>query len=372
MAERLAVVVFNLGGPDSPEAIRPFLFNLFNDPAIIEVPWPMRWVLARLISGRRAPIAREIYANIGGRSPLLEQTTAQADALDAVLAARGHLAKTFIAMRYWHPMTEETVAAVKAWGATRVVLLPLYPQFSSTTSGSSLNTWRRVAAKRGLDAPTAAVCCYPTLDGWVAAAADRLDAVLPRAAGHGRPRVLFSAHGLPKKVVAAGDPYQWQVERTAAAILARSAHADVDAVVCYQSRVGPLEWIGPSTEDEIRRAGADRVPVVLVPHAFVSEHSETLVELDIEYRELAEEEGVPAYLRVPTVQDHPAFVGALADLVEGALAGRRAIGSQDGGRLCPVDCGRCPTAAAPAAVEARCDVAGRATGREKVTAGRES
>lgn len=346
---KLAVVVFNLGGPDSPAAVRPFLFNLFNDPAIVGAPTPIRWLLAQLISRRRAPVAREIYRHLGGGSPLLANTEAQAAALQDALRARRPEGETrvFVAMRYWHPFAAETAAAVKAFAPDEIVLLPLYPQFSTTTSGSSFKDWRRAAAAVGLAAPTRSLCCYPTLAGFVAAVAARIRPRIAAAQARGRPRVLFSAHGLPKKVVAGGDPYQWQVEQSAAAVAAALGDSDLDWQVCYQSRVGPLEWIGPSTEAEIARAGRDGVPVVLVPIAFVSEHSETLVELDIEYRDLAEAKGVPAYLRVPTVDCEAAFVEGLAALVDETL--KRPQGclcSHEGRRICPAEWRRCAFAAA--------------------------
>lgn len=342
---RTAIVLFNLGGPDSPEAVRPFLFNLFNDPAIIGAPGPIRWALARFISWRRAPVAREIYANIGGRSPLLENTEAQARALQAALSDLGAV-EVFIAMRYWHPLTEEAVAEVAAYGPDRVLLLPLYPQYSTTTSGSSIGAWRVAAAAAGLAVPTTTVCCYPTEPGFVAELAGLLRPALEKAGARGKPRLLFSAHGLPKKIVDGGDPYQWQVEASAAAVAEALGDPDLDWVVCYQSRVGPLEWIGPSTEDEIGRAGADGRPVVVLPIAFVSEHSETLVELDIEYRHLAEQKGVPAYVRVPTVDAGAHFVAGLAALVERALSGEAALCSFQGGRICPAAWGCCPHAPA--------------------------
>jgi ferrochelatase len=194
-------------------------------------------------------------------------------------------------------------------------------------------------------APTGAVCCYPELDGFVAAAARSVREGLRRLAGGPVPRVLFSAHGLPEKVVARGDPYQFQVERTAAAVVAALEGETFDWTVCYQSRVGPLEWIRPYTEDEIRRAGRDRVPLIVVPIAFVSEHSETLVELDIEYRKLAEGLGVPGYHRAPTVGTDEAFVAALGRLVAGAANGA-ALCSGSGGRLCPPDRTQCAFAVA--------------------------
>jgi len=340
--KKVAVVLFNLGGPDSPEAVRPFLFNLFNDPAIIGAPGPVRWLLAKYISHRRAPVARQIYANLGGRSPLLEQTQAQARALEKALSAGGLEARAFICMRYWHPMTAAAVEAVQRYGPDQVVLLPLYPQYSTTTSGSSLAAWKAEAARQKLDLPTTEVCCWPTSAGLIGALAAKVSAAVHKAAAHGEPRVLFSAHGLPKKVIRGGDPYQWQVEQTAAALVEKMNLPGLDWQVCYQSRVGPLEWIGPSTEDEIKRAGADGVPLVVVPIAFVSEHSETLVELDIEYRDLAEAAGVPGYHRVPTVQDDPLFIGGLADVVHGALAAPHSPRPEGGTRRCPDACGKCP------------------------------
>jgi ferrochelatase len=341
---RIAVVLFNLGGPDGPAAVQPFLFNLFNDPAIIGLPGPFRYLVAKLISSRRAPIAREIYGRIGGKSPLLEQTEAQAQALAALLRERGHVPLVSIAMRYWHPFADQTVADVKAFKPDHVVLLPLYPQFSRTTSGSSLKQWREVAAKAGLTAPTHTVCCYPTEPGFIAAVAELTRAGYDRAqaaTGNG-PRILFSAHGLPKKVVEGGDPYQAQVEATVEAVVAEMGLPDLDHQICYQSRVGPLEWIGPSTDAEIERAGAEGKPLVVVPIAFVSEHSETLVELDLEYGELAAHNGVPHYERVPTVQAHGRFIAGLGDLVDRALTVDGRPCSHRDGRLCAPDRAHCP------------------------------
>lgn len=337
---RTAVVLFNLGGPDRQEAVEPFLFNLFNDPAIIGLPGLLRWPLARLLARRRAPLARAIYQRIGGGSPLLPNTEAQAAALTAAL---GPDTSCFIAMRYWHPRAAATVQAVAAWRPDRILLLPLYPQYSTTTTGSSVIEWRREAARVGLSVPTGLVCCWPDEPGFVASVAERVRAGLARLPAGGRPpRILFSAHGLPKRVVAAGDPYQWQVERSVAAVVEALGPEAPEHVICYQSRVGPLEWLGPATDAEIRRAGRDGVPLVVAPIAFVSEHSETLVELDLEYRHLAERSGVPAYVRVPTVDTLPAFIAGLAGVVRHALAGGRALSSGAGGRLCPAGCGRCP------------------------------
>jgi len=344
-ARRLAVVLMNLGGPDSPEAVQPFLRNLFSDPAILEVPGPLRWLLARVISARRAPYAREVYAKIGGASPLLPNTQAQATALEHALADLGAV-KVFIAMRYWHPLTEATVSAVKLYGPSDTLLLPLYPQFSGTTTGSSVKRWREAARSAGLDAPTRVVCCYPREPGFIATASDLILPRLHEAKAKGSPRLLLSAHGLPKKTVERGDPYQAQIEQSARAIVEAikakaPAWSDLDYVVCYQSRVGPLEWLGPYTDAEIKRAAAEKRPIVIFPIAFVSEHSETLVELDIEYRHLAEEGGAPAYLRVPTVGAAPGFIDGLARAVRDALARPAPVASSEGAMLCPAGFARC-------------------------------
>lgn len=343
---RTAIVLFNLGGPDRPEAVEPFLFNLFFDPAIIGLPKPLRWLVAKLISRRRAPIARGIYANLGGGSPLLPETEAQARALETALSDLGEV-RAFPAMRYWHPFTEEAMQAVREFAPDRIVLLPLYPQFSTTTSASSLRRWHEVAA--GLDVPSVTVCCYPTLPGIVEGQVRLISEAYNGLSADTRPRVLFSAHGLPKKVVDNGDPYQWQVEQTAEAIaagLVADGLSDLDWTVCYQSRVGPLEWIGPSTEVEVDRAGADGVPIVVVPLAFVSEHSETLVELDIEYRERATEKGVPGFARVPTLSVAREFISGLAEVVRVAVARDSAdpacAEACGNSRLCPASWTGCP------------------------------
>jgi ferrochelatase len=247
-------------------------------------------------------------------------------------------------MRYWHPMSEVTAAAVKDWGPDRVVLVPLYPQYSTTTTASSMVDWHRAARKAGLDAPTKVVCCYPREQGFIAAMALRSKPKIDEArrTAPGKLRVLFSAHGLPKRVIARGDPYQWQVEQSAAAIAKQLNLSDDEWVVCYQSRVGPLQWIGPSTDEEITRAGADGVAVVVVPLSFVSEHSETLVELDIEYGKLAKDAGVTTYLRVPTVDDEASFIDGLARLVNATTTVEAPCMSGEGGRICPADWKQCP------------------------------
>jgi ferrochelatase len=313
---RRAVVLMNLGGPDSPGAVRPFLVNLFSDPAIITLPAVARLPLAHLIARRREKVARDIYDHMGGGSPLVANTNAQAAALEDNL---GDDYRCFVAMRYWHPLTEEIVGAVKARQPDEVICLPLYPQYSTTTTASSLAAWRREATRQGLASRMRTVAEYPTAAGFIAALAERISPLLDAAmAQHAKVRLLLSAHGLPLKIVRAGDPYPQQVEATAAALVAALGRPGLDWVVCYQSRVGPLAWLGPATDEEIRRAGGEGVALVVAPISFVSEHSETLVELDRDYRRLAEGSGVPGYYRAPTVGTHPRFIAALAELVRSA------------------------------------------------------
>jgi ferrochelatase len=320
---RLAIVLLNLGGPDGPAAVEPFLFNLFNDPAILRLPGPLRWVLARLISRRRAPVAREIYGHLGGGSPLLANTRAQAGALEALLTAEGMEARVFIAMRYWHPLSAATVAEVQAYGPDEIQLLPLYPQYSTTTTASSVAAWREAARQAGLSMPTRATCCYPVEAGFIAAAAALTRAGMAeveRRRPGANPRIIFTAHGLPKRIAASGDPYVEQVEATCAALASALDLGAEDWELGFQSRVGPLEWVGPSTEALIVVAAEAGHPIVLVPVAFVSEHSETLVELDIEYRRLAMAHGAEIYVRVPTVGTEPEFIAGLARSVRQARA----------------------------------------------------
>lgn len=353
--KKTAIILFNLGGPDKLDSVEPFLFNLFNDPAIIDAPSPVRWLLARYIAWKRAPIAREIYRNLGGSSPLVGQTQQQADALVELLnhEKSDREYRTFIAMRYWHPMSLAVAEAVRDYAPDDVVLLPLYPQYSSTTTGSSITEWRRAAAMAGLTARTREICCYPANQGWVDAQADLIGDALKKYTGDTKPRIVFSAHGLPKKIIAKGDPYQWQVEQTVDAVVRRLRDMEMPTLswtLCYQSRVGPLEWIGPSTADELKKAGDEKTPVIVVPIAFVSEHSETLVELDIEYRELAKGWGVADYIRVPAVGTHASFIKGLAGLVGMAVSEQgvgRAIRCDNGARLCPPNHSQCPLTVPP-------------------------
>lgn len=342
-AEKIAVVLFNLGGPDGPDDVQPFLKNLFSDPAIIRSPLPVRFFLSRLISKTRAPTARENYARMGGGSPLLPETKKQAAALDDELTRRGLEAKSFIAMRYWKPYAADAVSEVLAWGATKVVLLPLYPQFSTTTTASSLKSWKQAGGPAGI-----AICCYPDAPKFIEAHARKLIDAWTAAGKPAKVRCLLSAHGLPEIVVRSGDPYQWQVEHTAAA-LKPLLPPEWEIEICYQSRVGPLKWIGPATDASIEKAAIDGKAIVLSPIAFVSEHIETLVELDFEYKHLADKHGARHYIRAPALGADEGFITTLADLVEDALADKgAAIRSSCGGRICPANWRDCPNRRAAA------------------------
>ncbi|HEX2560011.1 ferrochelatase [Phenylobacterium sp.] len=336
---RLAVVLFNLGGPDGPEAVRPFLFNLFRDRAIIGLPAVLRYPIAAWISRTRETRAKANYAIMGGASPLLPETQAQARALEAELMVRapGVETRAFIAMRYWRPLAAETAREVAAFAPDEIVLLPLYPQYSTTTTGSSVKDW--LAAYDG-PGRTRTVCCYPTANGLAAAHARLIERALEAAGSPRNLRLLFSAHGLPKKVVAAGDPYQAQVEATVQAVLAELG-GELDHQVCYQSRVGPLEWLGPSTDAAIRQAAADGKGALVIPIAFVSDHVETLVELDHEYAAVAREVGCTPYLRVPALGVSADFIGALAEATLEAAGRDREGAAPFGPWLCPAQYGKC-------------------------------
>jgi ferrochelatase len=312
-------MLLQLGGPDSLESVEPFLYNLFCDPDIIDLPlaFLFRKPLARVISRTRAPKVQEYYKRIGGKSPIREITELQASALEAALLP--HLdARVAVAMRYWHPFTEDAVSSLLAQPFDRVVLLPLYPQFSVATTGSSLNEWRRVVAKKGISDLKVEIieeyCEHPL---YVSAIVDLVRQTLERVPVADRPSVhlIFSAHGTPQKLVRRGDPYQKQVIRTCEAVL-RKGDFGLSHSLCYQSKVGPEKWLEPSLDDTIETLAGNGVrSVVVVPIAFVSDHVETLWEINIETREEAAKLGISYFDMIPALNTHPLFIDALADLV---------------------------------------------------------
>ncbi len=315
------VVLFNLGGPDTLDDVRPFLQNLFSDPEVIPLLPPFRQLLAWWIATRRAPIARGYYEKIGGGSPLRRLTAAQAIALEKALSASGPH-KVVVAMRYWKPDTEDAVAELAAARPARIVLLPLYPQYSFATTRSSAEYFRRVWARHGLNnVPIVSIDQWHTHPGYLDAMVEQIHAArVAMPNGDGSPaHLVYSAHGLPMKLIAQGDPYQRQVEEQVRVLTSRLPvwAADPKRVhLGYQSRVGRAKWLEPSMEKLIHRLGSEgAMRVLVVPVSFVSDHSETLYEIDILYRQLAAEAGIRVFTRMASLNDSPTFIRALADLV---------------------------------------------------------
>jgi protoporphyrin/coproporphyrin ferrochelatase len=309
-----AVILFNLGGPDKIENVEPFLFNLFNDPAILNLPTFLRYPLAKLISKRRTPIAKEIYKELGGSSPILELTKKQSIALETKLNKDQQPVqyKCFVVMRCWHPRASEAIRSVKEYNPEEIILMPLYPQYSAATSGSSIKEWRDLCKKNKYNIKTSTICCYPTDKNFINA---HTKEILNKITNLENYKLIFSAHGLPEKNIKKGDPYQWQIESSVKKIVENLNVKKLDWILSYQSRVGPLKWIGPSTDSVIIENSKNGKHIVLVPIAFVSEHSETLVELDVEYKKLAKDNGCKHYTRVPALGINEDFIKALSELI---------------------------------------------------------
>jgi len=312
--EKLAVVLFNLGGPLREKDIRPFLFNFFMDKHIIKLPKILRYLLASYISIKRSKyIANKAYRFLGYKSPLLENTIAQAKALEFILKEKYKKTKIFISMRYWHPLVDETIKEVIKYSPDKIILLPLYPQFSTTTSLSSLESWYETAIKYSLKIPTKDICCYIKNEGFISASIENIKEEIDKAPKNFR--LIFSAHGLPKNIIEDGDPYQYLCEETVKNIIKDLKIDNLDYSIAYQSKVGKLEWITPSLNEEMHRAGKDKKAVIIYPLSFVSEHVETLVELDIEYRDMAHKINIPYFARVQTVGTNSKFIKGLENIV---------------------------------------------------------
>jgi len=309
-----AVILFNLGGPDKIENVEPFLFNLFNDPAILNLPTFLRYPLAKLISNRRAPVAKKIYAELGGSSPILKLTKEQSSVLEIKLnqSQTEDEYKCFIIMRCWNPRAKDVIKDVQLYSPDEVILMPLYPQYSAATSGSSIKEWKDVCKKNNYHVKTSTICCYPTDQNFINA---HTKEIIEKINDLKNFKLIFSAHGLPEKNIKKGDPYQWQVEQSVKKIVENLNDENLDWILSYQSRVGPLKWIGPSTENIIIENSKIGKHIVLVPIAFVSEHSETLVELDIEYKEIADANGCKNYTRVPALGINEDFIRAMSELI---------------------------------------------------------
>lgn len=319
MSEKIGVVLLNLGGPDSLEAVEPFLYNLFCDPDIIDFPgsFLFRKGLARLISSRRSPMIRKQYEKIGGKSPLKEHTLKQASMLEEKLNGK-FPAKVYAAMRYWRPSTEEALNEIEKDGINKVILLPLYPQYSKATTESSVKEWnKQLALRKGLEIETTLIESYYDFPPYIDAFVDRVDEAIARFPADEQDRIhlVFSAHGTPMKLVRQGDPYSGHIKQTVDLIMQRGGYTQ-DSSLCYQSKVGPLKWLTPSTPDTIEKLAKNGVKqMVVIPVAFASDHLETLFELGIEYRHVATEAGVERFEITTGLNDSPLFVDALTQLV---------------------------------------------------------
>ena len=322
--KKTAIVLFQLGGPDSLKAVESFLYNLFMDPDIIDFPlaFLVRRPLAKIISRKRSIRVQENYKLIGGKSPLLDLTRLQANALETHLIQEGINVKVFIAMRYWHPMTDIVVKEIKAGEFEQVILLPLYPQFSQATTYSNINKWKQETGKQSLQIPTQLICCYPNHPTLIEAFVENTNMALSKFINIAQNDIdlVFSAHGVPVKYIQKGDPYQLHVEETVRSVVElgkwKSPHT-----LCYQSKVGPMEWLKPSLMETVERLAREgRKHLLVIPIAFVADHIETMHEINIEVRKHAIAYGIREFELMPALNDHPKFIQCLAELVQSRLA----------------------------------------------------
>ncbi len=340
--KKIAIILFNLGGPDSRKNVKYFLFNLFNDYHIINCRKFFRYILAFFISLIRTKSAQKMYDYIGGKSPLLKETIYQKEALEKVLDNKLSNYKIFICMRYWNPMSKEVVKNVKNYQPNEIILLPLYPQYSFTTSGSSINNF--IAALKNYDyfdqLCLKIICCYSTASYFIKA---HTSLIKEKMINVKEPYIiLFSAHGLPQKIVNNGDPYQWHIEQSTSQIIKEIGIENLNYKVTYQSKIGPLKWLEPDTKEEIKNAAKLGLTILVVPIAFVSEHLETLVELDIEYKKIAEFYGVN-YIRIKTLSITNIFIHQLATMIlDYVNIDQAIIGSHNLKRICPNSYNKCP------------------------------
>ncbi len=307
---KTGIVLMNMGGPDSLEAVQPFLYNLFSDHNIIRIPRIIQKPVAWLISKYRAEKTKEYYRLMGGKSPQKEQTLEQAEALQKIL---GTDFKVVVAMRYWHPFTEEAVEQLIKEKVEKIILLPLYPHYSKTTTGSSFQEFDRVYRKKGLNVPVKKISSYHDNPYFIKAWVEQIKQTL--GLDEKKYYLLFSAHSLPEKVIKEGDPYKIQIEETVRLIAGHFPNNKYS--IAYQSKVSPVKWLEPFTDEEIVRLAESGIKkLAVIPVSFVSEHSETLYELDYQYGKLARERGIESYIRIPTLRSHPSFIKALKNIIE--------------------------------------------------------
>jgi ferrochelatase len=344
MDKKTAIILFNLGGPDKLTSVRPFLFNLFSDQYIINLPKFLRYPLAWLISSLRASKARDIYRLMGGKSTILEETKAQADGLKKKL--RNNMSgkiEIFISMRHWHPKMEEVIDDIEKYQADEMILVPLYPQFSISTTLSSIEDFLKLKSQSPLkDKTHKIICCYPIEKDFIKAHLKLLQEKIALMKNENY-KILFSAHGIPKSFVKRGDPYQYQIEKTVEKIVEEGNISQENYLITYQSKVGPAEWLKPSTEEIIKDLAEQKINLIIVPIAFVSEHSETLVELDIEYKEMIKEHNI-YYLRVPTLSIEELYIKSLSEMIINFSKKEKKnfTASSNFTKLCPKDFSKCP------------------------------
>ncbi|MFQ3306932.1 MAG: ferrochelatase [Candidatus Midichloriaceae bacterium] len=327
---KTAVVIYNLGGPNKNSDIKKFLFNLFYDKSIINLRNPFRYILAKFISTFREKEARLNYDKIGGKSPLLENTLSQKQALEKEI--NPEIFKVFICMNHMYPMPQDTIDEIEKYSPSKIILLPLFPQFSTTTTGSFIKKWDKEIKKRSLKYEHRKICCYFSNSNFIKSYSKILKKTYIESINEKKPYIIFVAHGLPKKIIDDGDPYQWQVENTVLEIIKKSNIKDIEYILAYQSRVGPISWIKPYADEVIIQAAKKNKNILVIRISFVSEHVETLVELDIEYKELAINNGAYSYTRAPTVSNDEDFINALKDLI---------INENPQERLCPKQYCKC-------------------------------
>ncbi len=312
--EKYGIILAYMGGPENRKEVRPFLANLFNDPHIINIPQPIRFLVSRMIAYSRAGTAREHYDEIGGGSPLKKFTSIQAEKLSEKLNGRGFDCTVRTGYSYSHPFIKEAMASFKNEPVAKIVAIPLYPQYSITTFGSIARDFKAAAKKYGMEENLDMVQAYYDHDLHIAASVDLLEKALEKINLDDDYRVVFTAHSLPQSVIDKGDPYKDEVEKTVGLILKKVNIKDY--VLSFQSKIGPVKWIQPSTMETIRKAGADGVrQLVVMPIGFTCDHVETLHELDIELAEIAHDSGVEHFVRAGVFNDHPQFIELLADLV---------------------------------------------------------
>lgn len=338
--KKTAIVLFNLGGPDKLASVRPFLYNLFSDKWIIRAPYLIRKLIAFFISTTRTKLAQENYSFMGGKSPLLEETEKQRLALKIELENRKFSNfELFISMRYWHPFSDEVIEKIKLYDPEEIIYLPLYPQLSSSTTISSFEDFDQKIAKQNIKSKVKKIGCYYDQEDFIKSHVELIKESLKTFDTKDKLRILFSAHSIPEKFVNQGDPYEWQIINSYNAIIKNKEISKHEALLCYQSKVGPIKWLSPSTEDEIEKAAKDGINLLLVPIAFVSEHIETLVELDIEYKKIADDHGIK-FERVKALGIDKNYINSLANMIENAFDSDKNI-LCFGTKLCPEEFKNC-------------------------------